>query len=79
MCGMMAKEETTGATEIDNLGIGDTQFYINPNNIDKYPVMEVNVIPEFPSWTLLLIILIVPTAIMIIYKRRLLKTPMYHS
>jgi len=67
------------ATEIDNLGIGDTQFYINPNNIDKYPVMEVNVIPEFPSWTSLLVMLIVSAAVMTVYKRGLLKTPMYHS
>ena len=67
------------ATEIDNLGTGDTQFYINPNNVDNHPVMEVNVIPEFPSWISLLVMLIVSVAIMTVYKRRLLKTPMYHS
>jgi parallel beta-helix repeat protein len=38
------------ATEIDNTGVGDTPFYINPNNIDHYPLMEPFDIPEFPSW-----------------------------
>ena len=65
------------ATEIHNLGIGDTPFYINPNNIDNYPVMEVNVIPEFPSWTPVLLLLTVLAAAVAIYKRRLLKTPKY--
>jgi|GEM_PF-1277244 len=65
------------ATEIDNLGIGNTPFYINPNNIDNYPVMEVNVIPEFPSWTPVLLLLTVLAVAVAIYKRRLLKTPTY--
>ena len=60
------------ATEIDNLGIGDTPFHINPNNIDNYPVMEVNVIPEFSSW-IILPLLITATLLIMICKQRLPK------
>jgi parallel beta-helix repeat protein len=28
------------ATEIDNSGVGDTPYYINENNIDRYPLMK---------------------------------------
>jgi len=61
----------TNATEIGDSGIGDTPLYINPNNIDHYPV--VNIIPEFPSWTPLLIMLVAVTIIGAIYKQRLHK------
>ena len=41
------------ASEIDGTGVGDTPFYINPNNIDNYPLMEPATIPEFPTWIIL--------------------------
>ena len=41
------------ASEIDDTGVGDTPFYINPNNIDNYPLMEPAKIPEFPTWIIL--------------------------
>ncbi len=62
------------ATEIANTGIGDTPFYINPNNIDHYPIIPDNVVPEFPefpTWTPMLLLLTVLVATMLIYKRRL--------
>ncbi|WGM89490.1 MAG: NosD domain-containing protein [Candidatus Bathyarchaeum tardum] len=47
------------ATEINGTGIGDTPFYINPNNIDHHPIMKLETIPEFPSWTILPIIFVI--------------------
>ncbi|MDH5419396.1 MAG: right-handed parallel beta-helix repeat-containing protein [Candidatus Bathyarchaeota archaeon] len=37
----------------------------------------VMIVPEFPTWTLMLLILIVLTVAIVIYKRRLLKTPIH--
>jgi parallel beta-helix repeat protein len=62
-------------TDGDGNGIGDTPYIINENNQDNYPL--VNVIPEFPSWTLLLIMLLAVTALAIIYKRKIHKTPIH--
>jgi parallel beta-helix repeat protein len=59
------------ATEIGDSGIGDTPFYINPNNIDRHPVMRGNVIPEFPSWTLTLLSLTILTVSLVSYRRKL--------
>ena len=61
------------ATEIDGTGIGDTPFYINENNIDRYPVMEAAIIPEFPSWTPLLLALTVLAVALTIFKQKLRK------
>jgi hypothetical protein len=72
----------TNASEIGNTGIGDTPFYINDNNIDHYPLMEPKeipevqsnyVIPEFPAWTVLPLLL-TATIIATVYKKRLTKT-----
>ena len=59
----------TNASEIDESGIGDTPFYINPNNIDCHPVMRDNVIPEFPSWTPILAVIVV-AVVLVVYRRR---------
>lgn len=61
------------ATEIYNTGVGDTGFHINPNNIDYHPVMRDNVIPEFPKWTPLLIMLFSFTVIAVICRHSLHK------
>jgi len=64
------------ATEVDGSGVGDTAFYINENNQDSHPLMnpvDVNVIPEFPSWVLLFFALTVFAVAVVIYKRRLTK------
>jgi len=61
----------------DSDEIGDTPYlvyenYCNGNHTDNYPLMtpaNIFVIPEFPVWTPMLIMLIVVTALAIIYKR----------
>jgi len=55
-------------------GIGDTPYVIDQNNQDNYPPMEEFIIPEFPSWTILPLLLIA-TLLIIICKQRLPKTP----
>jgi len=54
------------ATEIDGSGIWNTPYVIDENNQDNYPI-----IPEFPIWTSMLLILIVLTVAIATYKRRL--------
>jgi len=56
------------ASETGSSEIGDTQFYINENNYDRYPLMEPITIPEFPSWTLLCVMLVVVVAVTIVYR-----------
>ena len=55
-------------------GKGDTPFLIYNNNADNYPLIEPVLIPEFPSWTILPLLL---TAVLVlaIYKKQLAKTP----
>jgi hypothetical protein len=57
----------------DNNGdrIGDTPYIIDENNQDNYPLMSQVIIPEFPSWALLLIMLFAMMAMAIIYKRKI--------
>lgn len=62
------------ATEIGTSGLGDTPFYINPNNIDHHPVVTEGVIPEFPTWTPLLLAFLIVAVVVAIYKRRLTKS-----
>jgi parallel beta-helix repeat protein len=54
------------AKEIDESGIWDTPYVIDENNRDNYPM-----VPEFPTWTSILLILILLTVAVAIYKRRL--------
>jgi parallel beta-helix repeat protein len=52
-------------------GIGDTPYIINENNQDNYPLLNpVPVIPEFPSWIILPLFLIVTVALTV-YRRKL--------
>ncbi|MDH5481824.1 MAG: right-handed parallel beta-helix repeat-containing protein [Candidatus Bathyarchaeota archaeon] len=41
----------------------------------QHSTLEIVIIPEFPTWTSMLLILIVPTVAIAIYKQRLRKTP----
>jgi parallel beta-helix repeat protein len=61
------------ASEIDNSGIGDTQFYINENNFDRYPIMEPISIPEFSSFTPILLTLTMFTVALAVCKQKLHK------
>jgi parallel beta-helix repeat protein len=63
-------------TDANGDGIGDTPYIINENNQDNYPLMnpvDITTIPEFPSWTLLLIMLVVVLAVVVIYRCNLKK------
>jgi parallel beta-helix repeat protein len=66
------------ATEIEGTGIGDTQFYINENNYDRYPLMEPTSIPEFSSLTVLLLVLVAFPAALVICKQKLRKQGEMH-
>ena len=62
----------------DGNGIGDTPYIIDENNQDNYPLMnpvDISVIPEFPSMVPILLILIVLTVTLVIYKHRLPEKP----
>jgi parallel beta-helix repeat protein len=58
-------------TDNDSDGLGDSPYMIDVNNQDNYPL--VNTIPEFPSWTILPL-LIIATLVAILYKRKLRST-----
>jgi len=61
------------ATEVDDLGIWNTPFFINEYNIDHYPRIEtVQVIPEFPSCIVLPLIVAV-FLVAVVYRKRLAK------
>jgi len=68
----------TNATEIGDSGIGDTPFYINPNNIDHHPVMKDNVIPEFPTWIITPLFMVTTLSAVIVY-RKLTKQTKHNS
>ncbi|UCC58929.1 MAG: right-handed parallel beta-helix repeat-containing protein [Candidatus Bathyarchaeum sp.] len=60
------------ATEIGNTGIGDTPFYINPNNMDNNPLtnpVDISTIPEFPSWIILPLFLLATLFSIVIRKK----------
>jgi parallel beta-helix repeat protein len=64
--------------DIDGDGIGDTPYIIDGNNRDNYPLMEPvepSVIPEFPSWTPTLLVIVVLAVTVAIYKRKLSRKP----
>jgi len=63
-------------TDADGDGIGDTPYIINEDNQDNYPLMEpadIPVIPDFPSWTLLLFLFTASAIALTVYKRKLRK------
>jgi len=57
-------------TDADGDGIGDSPYVINEKNQDNYPLMDPFVIPEFPSWIILPLILTATLAVLI-YRKRL--------
>jgi parallel beta-helix repeat protein len=65
-------------TDTEGDGIGDTTYILNENNQDNYPLMEPTVIPEFPSW-IILPLLITATLVIMVCKQKLHKTPNQQS
>jgi len=60
------------ATEIENSGTGNMQFFINPKNIDNHPLLEPiepEVIPEFPSGLILPFVLIATLSVIFVRKK----------
>lgn len=53
----------------DGDGIGDTPYIINENNQDNYPLITKFIIPEFPSWIILPLMLIVTLVGTIVRKK----------
>ena len=51
-------------------GIGDSVYRIDADNIDKYPLMQQYLIPEFSSVTILLIAMVITTTAVIIGRRK---------
>ncbi|MFZ7138364.1 MAG: hypothetical protein ACOWW1_08095 [archaeon] len=59
-------------TDLDGDGIGDKGYRIDTYNYDYYPLMnpvETQVVPEFPSWTILPIFLIVTIVVLLFRKK----------
>jgi parallel beta-helix repeat protein len=59
-------------TDANGDGVGDTPYILNENNQDNHPLMESTVIPEFPSWIILPLLITATLAIMVC-KRKLTK------
>jgi parallel beta-helix repeat protein len=57
-------------TDSDGDGIGDIPYIIDENNQDNYPLAEPHAIPEFPSWLILPLFLIV-AVVAVTFKKRL--------
>jgi parallel beta-helix repeat protein len=55
-------------TDNDGDGIGETPYAIDENNQDNYPLVNPTIIPEFPSWTPLLLALTMLTVAVGIYR-----------
>jgi len=62
----------------DYNGTGDTPYIIDENNQDNYPLVNPAIIPEFPSWTILPLLLTVALAVTL-YRKRLAKPPIHQS
>jgi parallel beta-helix repeat protein len=58
------------ATEIDNTGVGNTPYVIDVNNTDHYPLLNQPVIPEFPSYLMLPLMMIATLLAVIVYRRK---------
>ena len=59
-------------TDSDGDGIGDTAYIIDENNQDNNPLTEPTIIPEFPSWAFLPLLL-AATVFIVVCKRRITK------
>jgi parallel beta-helix repeat protein len=63
--------DTYNGSDNDGDGIGDTPYELYENNQDNYPLMEPKIIPEFPSWTPIIISLVNIFTVIVFYKWKL--------
>ncbi len=66
--------EDYNGSDINGDGIGDNPYLIYDSNVDNYPLIEPVFIPEFPSW-IILPLLMTSTLVVIVYRKKLHKTP----
>jgi parallel beta-helix repeat protein len=59
-------------TDNDGDGFGDIPYVIDENNQDNYPLMNKFIIPEFPSW-IILPLLIIATLVVAIIRDKLIR------
>jgi parallel beta-helix repeat protein len=57
-------------TDANRDGIGDTSHVLDANNTDHYPLMTQYIIPEFPSFLILPIFMVVTLLTVIFYRRK---------
>jgi len=63
-------------TDDNGDGIGDSPHFVYENNQDNYPLMnpvDIATIPEFPSWTPLLVTLVTVLFVAVVYRKRLVE------
>jgi len=65
------EDKYPNATELDGSGIWNTPYVLHESNQDNYPLMEQYIIPEFPSWTPLLLALTVLAVALALYKKEI--------
>jgi parallel beta-helix repeat protein len=58
------------AAENDSSGIWNTSYLIDANNVDYYPLMNQPIIPEFPSFLILPLMIMATLLAVIIYRRK---------
>jgi parallel beta-helix repeat protein len=58
-------------TDNNGDGVGDTPYIINEDNQDNHPLMKKTIIPEFPLWTPLLIMVVAVMMVAVVYRRKL--------
>jgi parallel beta-helix repeat protein len=57
-------------TDANHDGIGDSSYVIDGNNIDYYPLVNQYVVPEFPSFLIPPLFMIVTLLTVVIYRKR---------
>jgi parallel beta-helix repeat protein len=62
--------DTYDGTDNNSDGIGDEPHVLYENNQDNHPLMEPTIIPEFPSW-IILPLLLTATLVIMVCKRKL--------
>lgn len=58
------------ASEIDSTGIWNTSYVIDANNVDRYPLVNQVIVPEFPSATILLSFMVFACVVVALARKR---------